>query len=206
MGKEYTCNAGDAGDADSISGWGRSPGEGNVSPLQYSCLGNPMNRGVWQAIVHTVTEWDMTERAEHKAQYFTQRMTSCTPWHALIFSFQSIPYASGMLLSLFLWLKFTARSFLQLHSIPLHRNSEASPTERVMSNLGCLVDTAMNILIVFHGKTRFLETGLLSPRVQGFVIWKPPADLSSTWHLPNDTSAHEGQESQMFLKQTRGCI
>ena len=32
-------------------GWGRSPGEGNVNPLQYSCLWNPMNRGVWWAIV-----------------------------------------------------------------------------------------------------------------------------------------------------------
>ena len=53
VGKEHTCNA---GDAYSVSGWGRSPGEGNVNPLQYSCLGNPMDRGVWQAIVHTVTE------------------------------------------------------------------------------------------------------------------------------------------------------
>ena len=38
-----------------IPGWRRSPGEGNGSPLQYSCLGNPMDRGVWQATVHEVT-------------------------------------------------------------------------------------------------------------------------------------------------------
>ena len=37
------------GDADSIPGLGRSPGEGNGNPLQYSCLGNPMDRGAWQA-------------------------------------------------------------------------------------------------------------------------------------------------------------
>ena len=37
---------------DSVPGLGRSPGEGNGSPLQYSCLGNPMDRGAWQATVH----------------------------------------------------------------------------------------------------------------------------------------------------------
>ena len=35
--------------------WGRSPGEGNGNPLQYSCLENPMSRGSWQAVVHGVT-------------------------------------------------------------------------------------------------------------------------------------------------------
>ena len=43
-GKESVCNAGDPG---SITGLGRSPGEGNGYPLQYSCLGNPMDRGAW---------------------------------------------------------------------------------------------------------------------------------------------------------------
>ena len=41
---------------------GRSPGEGNGNPFQYSCLGNPMNRGAWWATVHEVAkELDMTE-------------------------------------------------------------------------------------------------------------------------------------------------
>ena len=44
-----------AEDAGSISGSGRSPGEGNGHPLQYSCLGDPMDRGAWWAIVHIVT-------------------------------------------------------------------------------------------------------------------------------------------------------
>ena len=39
----------DEGDMDSISSSGRSPGEGNGNPLQYSCLGNPMDRGAWWA-------------------------------------------------------------------------------------------------------------------------------------------------------------
>ena len=51
-GKEYACNAGDPG---LIPGSGRSPGEGNGNPLQYSCLENPMDRGAWQATVHGVT-------------------------------------------------------------------------------------------------------------------------------------------------------
>ena len=45
-GKESACNTGDPGP---IPGSGRSPGEGNVNPLQYSCLGNFMHRGAWWA-------------------------------------------------------------------------------------------------------------------------------------------------------------
>ena len=41
-----------AGDAGSIPGSGRSPGEGSGNPLQYSCLGNLMDRGAWRATVH----------------------------------------------------------------------------------------------------------------------------------------------------------
>ena len=49
--KNSPVNAGDSG---SIPGSGRSPGEGNGYPLQYSCLGKPMDRGASQAIVHEV--------------------------------------------------------------------------------------------------------------------------------------------------------
>ena len=52
-GKESACNAGDPG---SIPGSGGSPGEGNANPLQYSCLGNPMDRGSWWAIAHGVAK------------------------------------------------------------------------------------------------------------------------------------------------------
>ena len=44
------------GDVGSIPRLGRSPGEGNGNPLQYSCLGNPMDRGTRQATVHVVTK------------------------------------------------------------------------------------------------------------------------------------------------------
>ena len=57
-GKESTCSAGVAG---LIPGLGRSPGERNVIPLQYSCMENAMDRGAWQATVHGVAkELDMT--------------------------------------------------------------------------------------------------------------------------------------------------
>ena len=52
VGKESACNA---GDPDLIPGLGRSFGEGNGNPLQYSCLENPTDRGAWQATVNGVT-------------------------------------------------------------------------------------------------------------------------------------------------------
>ena len=48
-------------DKGSIPGLGRSPGEGHGNPLQYSCLEDPMDRGAWQATVHSVTELDTIE-------------------------------------------------------------------------------------------------------------------------------------------------
>ena len=54
--KESACSAVDSGDMDSISGLRRSPGGGNGNPLQYSCLGNPMDRGTWWATVHRVAK------------------------------------------------------------------------------------------------------------------------------------------------------
>ena len=51
--QETVCNAGDPG---LIPELGRSPGEGNSNLFQYSCLGNPMDRGTWQATFHAVAK------------------------------------------------------------------------------------------------------------------------------------------------------
>ena len=63
-GKESAYNAGDLG---LIPGWGRSPGGGHGSPLQYSRLENPMDRGAWWATVHGVTKsrTRLSDSAQH---------------------------------------------------------------------------------------------------------------------------------------------
>ena len=66
-GKESACSA---RDLCSIPESVRTPGKGNSSPLQYSCLENSMDRGAWQAIVHGVSESDMTEATEPSSSLF----------------------------------------------------------------------------------------------------------------------------------------
>ena len=63
-----------AGDMCSIPGLGRSPGERNGNTLQYSCLGNPMDRGTWQATIQGVMKvLDMTQQLNNKAVDVKQR-------------------------------------------------------------------------------------------------------------------------------------
>ena len=61
MVKNLPADEGDVKDMGSIPGSGRSPGEGNDNPLQYSCLENLMDRGTWRATVQRVAEQDTTE-------------------------------------------------------------------------------------------------------------------------------------------------
>ena len=56
MVKNLPANAGNISDAGSIPGLGRSPGGGHGNPLHYSSLENPMDRGAWQATVHSVAQ------------------------------------------------------------------------------------------------------------------------------------------------------
>ena len=55
-GRESACSAVAAREAGQIPGPGRSPGEGNANSLQYSCLGNPVDRGVWRSVLLGITE------------------------------------------------------------------------------------------------------------------------------------------------------
>ena len=84
-GKESACNAGDMG---LIPGLGRSPGEGNDYPLQYSGLENSMDRGTWQATVHGVTKnWTRLSNFHYVIKQVTSTLaTSCeelTHWKRL---------------------------------------------------------------------------------------------------------------------------
>ena len=67
--KNLPADVRDARDVGLITGWGRSPGEGNGTPLQYSCLENPMDGGAWRATAHGVTkESDTTEYAHTESE------------------------------------------------------------------------------------------------------------------------------------------
>ena len=87
-GKESACKAGDLG---SIPGWGRSPGEGNSYPLQFTCLENSMDRGAgWTAVHSTAKSWTKWLTLSH------------TLWHTMKWAFQvvlveknSLPNAGG---------------------------------------------------------------------------------------------------------------
>ena len=63
--KNLPANAGATGDPGLIPESGRPPGEGHGNPLQYSCLGNSMDRGAWWATVHAIAESETTEVTEN---------------------------------------------------------------------------------------------------------------------------------------------
>ena len=65
MGNNLPASEEEVKDTGSIPALGRSPGEGNGNPLQYSCLENPMDRGALQATVHGIAGLDMMEVTEH---------------------------------------------------------------------------------------------------------------------------------------------
>ena len=70
MVKDLPANTGDIGEVGSIPGSGRSPGEGNGNPLQYSCLENSVDVRAWQALVHGVAESNVIERTHIHAHTF----------------------------------------------------------------------------------------------------------------------------------------
>ena len=86
-------NAGDVKDMGSIPGSGRSPGEGNGNPLQYSCLENPMDRGAWRATIHRVA----MSRTRLKR---LNTWHACTLWVCSPLILTTAPW-TGIILSIF---------------------------------------------------------------------------------------------------------
>ena len=81
--KNPPASAGDARDRGSIPGWGRSPGVGNGSQIQYSCLENPTDRGAWRATVHKVKKsWTrLSNQAQSRAKsVYMVTAVICSKW------------------------------------------------------------------------------------------------------------------------------
>ena len=82
--KNLHANSGDPRDMGSILGSGRSSGQGNGNPLQYSCLEKPMDRGGWQAIVHGVTQnWTQLKRLSTQTRRQSKGSKSQLPTYQL---------------------------------------------------------------------------------------------------------------------------
>ena len=74
MAQRLEASACNVGDLSSIPGSGRSPGEGNGNPLQYSCLENPIDGEAWWATVHGIAELDTTGVTEQACKPVLQQM------------------------------------------------------------------------------------------------------------------------------------
>ena len=78
--KNLPANAGDARNAGSIPGLGRAPGVANGNPLHYSCLGNPLDRGSWQATAHGVTKsWTQLKQLRYQLLNYCACMPALSP-------------------------------------------------------------------------------------------------------------------------------
>ena len=105
--KESACNAGDPG---SILGLGRSPGDGNGYPRQYSCLENPMDREAWWATVPGVTK---TQRHEVNCAELCDLLSLTSPEHGAVGTFRLWPAVRSTGDHLHLWLASQVGPVLQ---------------------------------------------------------------------------------------------
>ena len=109
-GKEsLSANAGDTEDSDLIPWWRRSPGVGNGSPLQYSCLEKAMDRAAWQATTHGVTESDTTV-------------------HAHPYKYSQAQFWGISLQYVFIEVMLTSMTFKGLHAVGLSCLPDLTPT------------------------------------------------------------------------------
>ena len=143
-------SAGNAGDVSWIPGWGRSPGEGNGNPLQYTCQENPMDRGGWQATVHMgrkvldTAEWVSTHACNKKDCYYLWNKNLETRWlQGTLIKLAALCFHQG------------PRFFLSLHSAVLrswlcHQTSSSHPHQRLCPP----VDLYITSKIMFRGRRK----------------------------------------------------
>ena len=98
-----------AGDVGSIPGSGRSPGEENGNPLQYSCLENSIDRGAWLATVHEVTELNTTKHLAHNDKIIPSQWC---PWpYPRQLCLCLLPYMAKVTLQVWLYQWFSKTNF-----------------------------------------------------------------------------------------------
>ena len=109
MVKNLPANAGDMG---LIPGLGRLSGEGNGNPLQYSCLGNPMERGAWWATVRGVKRVRYNLGTKQQQKYFRQKKwVSALCFHSILETLSLIKYYVVSELNVYTWMPMLDRQF-----------------------------------------------------------------------------------------------
>ena len=136
--KESACNAGDLG---LIPGLGRSPGEGNGNPLQYSCLESPLDRGAWWATVHGVTRvrYDLATKPPMPGQQTPPKSQCHNPVKVYVL-FIKVHSMSGHLFSAAVLLTHSsaAQEASHLKALqPQHETWSSSVLERLMLGIKC---------------------------------------------------------------------
>ena len=172
-GKESASNAGDLGSIP--TGSGRSPGEGNGNPFQYSCRQNSMDGGAQQATVHGVAELDMTEQLTHKRVIQPSEILERTEKSPLSDAYKAIE--GGRLIKEY---RFPAMSpfsifcklyfFLFIHSLP-------SACKHHLKGLSCLHTLFRSHLIslFYYTKLSSLEISLYLTSTFSLLFFSPKA-------------------------------
>ena len=179
--KESACKAGDPG---SIPGLGRSPGEGNGNPLQYSCLESPLDTGAWRATVHGSQRvghnW---AELTHWFIFYTPHVTNIT-WYlsfvwltsvGMIIS-RSIHGPANGIISLFLWLCNIPLYIRIISSLAIHLLMDMCivSLSRLLKIVLPLTLGSMNVLVFFF-------SGFISRKNTHFFKWHIPlVTVSST--------------------------